>query len=342
MVRNPNSHEARAGSNQLLTNLGQTEYTLPNLKMRRIIPFATVGQMGGLVPTFDSILKQRDIDDSRADGGSFAEIEDGYGSRPYKLKIAGTKYKLPMLRMGEAANVGIDWGRRATQVLMQAAQLKLEDEHCTVAGDPTNYESGHTTALDADTQFNSTSANKVDPAVTIAAANSPVRDATGGDCNVIVMGADVFDALKNSSFVRERLNPTVPNAVTEQMLANLYDVPLVMKIDLANTAMAGKVLLARVHESVLQVALQGDGTQDFRGGYRIPFRASGAINRLMPSYGFTYVYDGQPRISNRMFNDENEYYYYKLSFNRSTEIVGVNEDNQKCIYGHLLTNVLGA
>lgn len=339
MVVNPNPRQARAGADKILTNLGQTEYLLPDLVGRLIFPMAAVGQLGGLVPTFESVLENEDVDDDRADGGNYNEIKDGYGTRPYQLEIKGLKYPIPYYKMNEAASIGINWGQRGTQRLSETAQLKLEKQQMGTAGDTSLYESGHTTALDSDSQFGSETANKVAPGVTFRAANAIVRRTIGRDCNVLVIDADAFDKLQEDSTVIDRIKHTGRDSVTEAMIANLYDFDVVVKVTLPNTGMANKALLAYVHPAVVQQWLSGGSQNNLNGGYRVPFRTTGAINRLMPSYGYTYCYEGQPTISPQLWNEENEEYYYKLNFTRSVEHTGVNESNQKITFGHLLTNV---
>lgn len=339
MVVNPNPRQARAGADKILTNLGQTEYLLPDLVGRLIFPMAVVGQLGGLVPTFESILENEDVDDDRADGGNYNNINDGYGTRPYNLNIKGLKYSIPYYKMNEASSIGINWGQRGTQRLSETAQLKLEREQMLIAGSAALYETGHSTALDADTQFGSDTAGKVAPGVTFRAANAVVRRTIGRDCNVLVIDADAFDKLQEDSTVIDRTKHTGRDSVTEAMIASLFDFDVVVKVKLPGTAMANKALLAYVHPAVVQQWLSSGNTGGLTGGYRVPFRTTGAINRLMPSYGFTYVYDGQPTISPQLWNEQNEEYYYKLNFSRSVEHTGVNEGNQKITFGHLLTNV---
>lgn len=330
-----NAYEARAGSNRLLTNLAQTQFMMPELVMRILFPLAEVGQMGGLVPTFDSIWDGSEEDDDRAPGGNFNEVEDGYGSRPYKLSTKGLKYKIPEEKLSEADTVGIDWGRRATQVLMEKTAIRLERQQAAIAGAASNYASGHTAALDADHKFNSATSGKVNPGIVFREGNAVVRQKIGRDPNVLVLGDDSFDALAENEFVLDRIKHTGRDSITLDMLANLYNYDLAVKVSLPST-FRGLALSAYVDPRVIQAWRSAGANDQLMGGFKMPYQVSGAINRFMSNFGFTYTYQGQPRMSNRYWDEDTDSYAYKLKFNRSVEPTGVDGAG-KLIFGYLHT-----
>ena len=335
----PNAYEARAGSNRLLTNLAQTSFMMPELVLRILFPMAEVGQMGGLVPVFDDVWDGTEEDDDRAPGGEYNVIEDGYGSRPYKLSGKGLKYVINEEQLNDANSVGINWGNRATQILMEKTSIKLERQQAAVAGNASNYAPGFTAALGADEKFNSASANPVNPGEILRAGNAVVRQRIGRDPNVLVLGDDSFDALAENPTVIDRIKHTGRDSVTLDMIANLYNYQLAVKVNLPRT-FRGNALSAYVDPRIISAWRSSGRNDNLMGGYRVPYRVIGGINRFMSNFGFTYCYQGQPRMSNRYWDEDSDSYCYKLKFNRSIEQTGVAKEGAadgKIIFGYLHT-----
>lgn len=340
-----NLYEARAGANKLLTNLAQTEFMRPNLVMRILFPMAFVGQMGGLVPTFKSAYEAQDSpDDRRADGGGFNEIRDEWGSRAYKLTTHGLLYPISSEKMAEAESEGINVASRATDLLMDETAIALEVEQATVAGTAANYASGHTAALGANEKFDATGESAINPGTTLRAGNAVVRSRIGREPNVLVLDDAVFDALAENQFVTDRIKHTGRDSVTLDMIAALYNYQVAVKVDLPD-AFTGCALSAYVDQRVIS-AWRGTGrNDDLMGGFRVPYRVTGGIDRYMPNFGFTYTYNGgttepaHPYMTNRNWDENNHRYDWKLKFNRSVEATGV-DDSGKIIFGYLHTACL--
>ena len=68
---------------------------------------------------------------------------------------------------------------------------------------------------------------------------------------------------------------------------------------------------------------------------RLPYRPTGSINIMQPSYGYTYVYRNNPLMYDPARNDEKGYTYYKLDFDREVVNTGV-DDSGKIISGYLV------
>lgn len=330
-----NAYEARAGANRLLTNLAQTEFMMPELVLRILFPLAEVGQMGGLVPTFDSVWDGTEEDDARAPGGNYNVVDDDWGSRPYKLDGRGLKYQIPEEKQLDADSEGINVGERSVQVLMEKTAIKLEREQAAIAGTAANYATGHSAALGVDEKFNSASATPVNPGDTLRAGNAVVRGKIGRDPNVLVLGDDSFDALAENPFVVDRIKHTGRDSITLDTLAKLYNYRLAVKVMLPNT-FKGLALSAYVDPRIIEAWQPTTQGADLAAGFRVPYQINRRINRFMASFGFTYTYQGQPRMSNRYWDEDTDSWCYKLKFNRSAEATGVDDGN-KLIFGYLHT-----
>ena len=342
-----NVYEANAGASKLLTNIVQTDYMSPGFVLRLLFPIVGVGDMTGLVPTFQSTWSEKEEpDDGRAPGGGFNRIEDSYGSRPFNLDSRGFKYAKNSAEYSIGMNSGVNWGVRATNVLMDNAAQRLERQQAALAGNANNYNTNHTASLGADAKFNSTTARKIPPGVTFRAGNRVVRNRIGRDPNVLVLGGDAFDALAEDATIVDRIKHTSRDSVTLQMIARLYNYQIAVKVDIPQV-FDGNALTAYVDPRVIQAWLNGSTNDDLMGGFRIPYRINGNIDQFTPNFGYTFAFNGagqqpaHPYITARHWSEDNHEYDWKLLFNRQVQLTGV-DDEDKVIFGYLHTDTVTA
>lgn len=321
-------YESRLGINMPLTQLAQG-YIQPEYVMKLLYPLAEVNDFGGQIVSFDDSAYE-EIDDNRADGTDYPEIEDTFTGKPFQLKTKGIKYKLPDKKRAQMENLRINWGDMAAQAVMNRAGLMHEIQSSVVATTVANYATTNRITLSSGSQLNEAA---VDPDPIIRTAKSAVSSQIGVDPNVMILGQDPFDALATKyarNFTSTAPNGLIPQ-MTEDTLANIFGFARVRvckalrKVAGVRTRVFGKdIVMAYVNPA----ALNSD---------RLPYRPTGAINIMQPSFGYTYVYRNNPLMYDPGRNEEKGYTFYKLDFDREVVNTGV-DDAGKIISGYLIKN----
>lgn len=323
-------YESRLGINMPLTNLAQG-YVQADYVMKLLYPLAEVNDFGGQIVSFDDSAYE-EIDDDRADGTDYPEIEDSFSGKPFQLKTKGIKYKLPDKKRAQMENLRINWGEMASQAVMGRAGLMHEIQSATVATTVANYAATNRITLSSGSQLNEAS---VDPDPVIRTAKSAVSGQIGVDPNVAIFGQDAFDAFA-TKYARNFTN-TAPEGLrqqlTEDILASIFGLRRV-RICKAIRKVAGVRTRIMAKDIILgytnPAALEAD---------RLPYRPTGQINIMQPSYGYTYVYRNNPLMYDPGRNEEKGYTFYKLDFDREVVNTGVDESG-KIISGYLIKNAV--
>lgn len=325
----PNSiREAGLNINVALTNIAQG-VVQPQFVMRDLFPFVEVGIDSGQIIRFDDSVYE-DVDDNRGDDTFYPEVQDGYRGRAFELDIKGFSYRVGQKKARRQENLGIDWGRRAQLRMMDKAGLKHEIESALVATNPASYAASNRVTLAVGNQFNEPTVN---PGSVIRAGKSAVSGQIGMDPNVWIMGQEVFDGLSENETIKDRLKYTSKDSLTTDILAAMFEFQSV------------KVCKAIVKRNGVKSRVFG---KHMVFGYtnpaglnqsRIPYRVDGRIDNETPSLGYTYVYTNNPLAYSPYFDDDRGATVYKLDFDRSVEIVGV-DDADKITHGYLIQNAV--
>lgn len=318
---------SRLNINMPLTQLAQG-FVQPDYVMKLLFPLAEVSDYGGQIVSFDDSAYD-EIDDNRADGTDYPEIEDTFNGKPFTLKTKGIKYKLPDKKREQMANLRINWGDMAAKAVMNRAGLMHEIQCAIQATTVGNYATTNRVTLTAGSQFNEAN---VDPDPVIRAAKTAVSSQVGVDPNVMILGRDVFDALA-TKYARNFTDASpsgLRQQLTEDILANIFGMRRVRvcnairKVNGGRTRiMAKDMVLAYTNPD----ALEAD---------RLPYRPTGAINIMQPSYGYTYVYRNNPLMYDPGRNEEKGYTFYKLDFDREVVNTGVDDGSGLIISGYLI------
>lgn len=329
-----NITEARLGINMPLTNLAQG-YKQQNYVMKLLYPMAEVSMYGGQVVSFDD-SDYEDVSDDRADGTPYPEIQDGYEGKPFKLNYKGLSYKVPDKKRNEMSAMRINWGALATGKLMNKAGLRHEIESATVATNLNNYQSSNRLILAPGSQFNESG---VDPDPVIRRAKTTVGDQIGVDPNVMILGQSPFDAMASkyaNNFTSTGTTPGLRQQLTEDTLAAIFGFARVRickairKVGNTRQRIFGKnIIMAYTNPA----ALDAD---------KMPYRPTGPIdiNMLEPSFGYTYVYQGNPLMYDPGRNEEAGYTFYKMDFDRKVVNTGVNEATNLIQSGFIIANAV--
>lgn len=180
---------------------------------------------------------------------------------------------IPDSHRGNADPV-INLDRDATRFLAQQAMLNMEIEWAADFFASGKWASSVTPA----TKWNETGG---DPIGTIDTAKDTVKQATGFEPNIVVLGREAFNAAKNNDDVLDRIKYTQRGVVTTEMLAGLFGVD--------------KVLVAN---AVKTTSAEGAATDtfDFIAGKQsaLVVYANPTPSILMPSGGYIFTWTGRP------------------------------------------------
>lgn len=323
-----NRAEVRAGYNMVLSKYA-TGYSNAEFKGYYLSPFAKVPARSGIVIAFDDSAFEV-VEDDRADGGPFNEIQDGYEGRPFSLKNKGFAYKVPVEFEQEAQRANIDLGQRATNSLMNRSALNVEIEQATMARNPANY-NGMVTALSGSSQFNDPSSR---PDQIIETAKLAIASKIGRKPNVMLGGEQVTSALRTHPLIRANFQYTSSAAITEEMLSVYFNVQryvsgeAVWKNPATGTTQFiwGKdLILAYVNPK----AFNGNGKDG-----QITYSPDNNIDRMAePSKFYTYVLEDVPKVTNPFWWEMNDSWYYKIRYERGHYVTGIDS-------GYLVQNAV--
>lgn len=322
--------QTRLGINLVLTNLAQG-FMMPDAVMRLIYPIAEVADYGGQTLEFDDSIYEVVVDD-RDDDTPYPQIQDSYFGRPFTLKTKGLSYRVPDKKAKQMESLGINWGQRASTSLMTRAAFQHEVEAAVAATTLASYATSNRVSLADGSRFD----DNVDPGPVIRAGKAAVASQIGVDPNVMILGRTVFDAMAENPYIKERIKYTSSDSVTEDLIAALYGFRRV-----------------RVCNGVRKVA---DGSKSYIFGNnvvmaytnpealdsdRLPYRPNGRIDIETPSYGYTYVYAGNPLMYNPYRDEDRGATVYKLDFDRRVVQTGTNRTSGLITHGYLIATAVG-
>jgi hypothetical protein len=312
--------------NPVLSNISQG-VRQPEFVMRLLFPIAwTADYQGQIIQFGDQVYEE--VDDDRADDTPYAEVLDGYTGRPFSLNTKGFSYRLGDKKKKRMENLKINWGARAQNRMMKTAGLKHEIECARIATDPVAYGTNNRIALSPGSQFNT-----IDPGPFLRAGKSQVSSQCGEDPNVMVLGRDVFDALCENPFIRDKMKYTGRDSVTTDILASMYgfDRVAVCNAIVKNSAnqrvrVFGKhVVMGRTNPAALDQKI-------------LPYRPNQMVDSEEPSYGYTYALQNNPVAYDPYYDPERAATVYKLDFDRAVVSTGLDEATSKITYGYLISN----
>ena len=305
----------------------------PEFVMKILYPLAEVPTYGGTTIQFDDTVYEA-ANDQRADGAAYNEVQSGYTGGTFKLGMGGLRYVVTHKRRKEMENLNINWGAMAASTLANKAGLAHEME-CAIASTTFgNYASTHRIALSAGSRFGDAS---VDPDPIIRAGKTAIANRIGLEPNVGVMGRAVFDALctkyaKNFTTSMATTGPGLRQQLSLPDLAVIFGLQKMVICD-ANVKVAGgamskvfgnHLVLARVHPQ----ALTGDA---------LPYKPTGQINIVEPSFGYTYVMQGHPSMYAPWEDKHTKSMIYDLDFDRQVRNIGADAAGA-LTYGYLIQN----
>jgi hypothetical protein len=320
--------ESRLGVNKVLTNLAQGTVQ-PEFVMRNLFPLVDVSEYGGQLIEFDS-SGYEEVDDDRADDSEYNEVESGYFGRPFTLQTKGLRYRVGDKKAKQMTANQINWGQVASTELMTRAMLKHEIEASVLATDPTRYSLANRQILTPGSQIGDTG---VDSDLIIRAGMAAVSGQIGLDPNVIAFGRDVWDVMCNrysQNFTSVATAPGMRLQLTPERFGEIYGFSKIVvcnairKVGGVPRRVFGKhIVMARVHTEALN-------------SERTAWKTTGQINVFQPSFGYTYVYQGNPLLFDPYRDEDRGATVYKMDFDRRVVNTGVDKASGLITHGYLL------
>lgn len=240
----------------------------------------------------------------RTPGGATKRIQFGYLGKPFALLQDSGEVPVPREWMRDAAAVpGIDLGSRAISLGMKVITKSLELDQAALATAPANYDANHTVVLAGGTKWSAATGT---PSVDIDNAREAIRASAGVYPNVVLLSAKAFAAARNNPNVTARFQYTTADSITEKMLANLWNVDLVV---------VGKSL-----------TMTDAGVASDVWGNNVVLASTnlGSINAEEPSYGYTYTMDGNPVVEPAYWDPATKSWIYPVNYERAPVLSGIS------------------
>lgn len=248
----------------------------------------------------------------RAPGAATKQIDFGYVGKPFSLVQDSLESKVPREFAREAATVpGIDLGIRASNTVMNALTLTLEQDQAQIATDPTNFDVNHKVALSGTSLWTDPASN---PIPVIEDARQAIRSSCGLYPNTMVLGPTVYAALKNNAAVVARFRNT--DVITAQMLAALFELESVVE---------GKAVVAD-DSGAFRDVWGNDAVLSYA-----PKTSSGFEE---PSFGYTYTMAGNPYVEVPYWDGNKKSWIYGVTYERAPVLTGMSA-------GFLIQNAAG-
>ncbi len=239
----------------------------------------------------------------RTPGGATKRIQFGYLGKPFALVQDSFEAQVPREWLRDAAAVpGIDLGTRAIGLGMKVATKSLEIDQAGIATNAANFDANHKLALAGATKW---SVDTGTPSNDIDTAREAVRSSVGVYPNVVLMSAVAFNAARNNANVKSRFQYTTHDAITEDMLANLWNVE--------------KVIVGKG----ITMTDQGVSSDIWGNNVVLAYTNLGSTNAEEPSFGYTYTMEGNPLVEPTYWDPATKSWVYPVNYERLPVLSGI-------------------
>ena len=235
-------------------------------------------------------------DTERAPGGAVKRLSIGYQGQAFSLTDHALAAVVPVEVQEEAEAVpGIDMASASVSTVQDAMHLRLEIEQAALATAPANYEATNKVTLSGTGQLDH-AATVSDPMVLIATGKQAVRSQIGKRPNLIIIGAAVFEVLKNHPKIIDRMKYTGRDIATPEFLASLFDVDTVAIGDAVQSDDAGAFSDVWGKNIVIAYVEVGQKTDKGR-----------------PTFGYSYQLKGYPVVEAPRYDGDTRSWLYDVA-----------------------------
>lgn len=218
----PNNLRQHRVVDPVLTTVVQG-YTLAELIGMQVFPVVTVTKEGGKIQLFGKEAFQ-DYDTARAPRARVQRADFETGSTSYLLEEHSIEVATDKREGEETADL-IRADMTAAKMAQRIILLKHERLAAALATNTASYEGGNSTTPGAAAKW---SADTSTPIADIEAAKETVRSKIGIYPNTLVIGPQVYKALKIHASVLERIKYSERGVVTADIIAQIVDVDRVI------------------------------------------------------------------------------------------------------------------
>lgn len=268
-----------------------------------LFPRVPVSARGGQVLTFGKESFQA-YNLRRAPGGTIKRVERGFAGSPFSLFEDSVEMPIPVQHSEDAQRVlGINLQGQTVNAAMDILLLSLEREQAALATTAANYGSDYKITLAGTSKWSHADAK---PGQQVRGGREAVRAATGADPNVLVVGAVAWNALIENPSVIERFKYVSKDSITPDMIANLLELDKVV---------VGKAVKAN----------DAGTMSDVWGNFGVLAYVPPVESQSMaePSYGYTYVLAGNPRVEQIYYEKSTTSNIVPAFFERQPVLTGI-------------------
>lgn len=263
-----------------------------------LFPKVPVSQRGGNVIEFGKEAFKK-YNAKRTPGSNTKRISFGYVGKPFALVQESLEGTVPFENLEDANRVpGIDLGKRSINLTMDVLENQLEIEQAELATSAANYDTGSKKVLSGTSLWTDTDNSK--PITDIENAKEAVRGKVGVRPNTIIFSAKKWREFRNHPSVIARFSnkSNAQVTVSKEMAADLLEV---------KTVAVGDAVYADTN---------GDFVDVWGDGVVVAYVAESSIGAEQPSYGYTYVLDGNPAAESPYSDRNMKSWIYPVNYER--------------------------
>lgn len=241
----------------------------------------------------------------RAPGARIAQLEFGYEGKAVNLHQEALRAVVPIEHQEEANAVpGIDLMQTAVDVVLAVIAMEKEIQQAEVARNAALYAAANKVTLAGGDKWTDAAS---DPQEVINDGVEVIRARTGKRPTTLILGAKVRGALKVHPKVRDHFKYTQSAAISNAMLAEYLDIPIVASGDaIYDTSDAATVDIWGNDAILAYVAPEGQRAMP------------------LPSYGYTYQLGGHPLVEAAAWDKDTRSWGNDVIDEFSAEMVGAD------------------
>lgn len=230
----------------------------------------------------------------RAPGAKTGDVQFGYSSDPVALVQDSLNGKVPREWLRDSQAIpNVDHGSRAVRSVMRVMHRQLEIDQAELAQDAAQYDASHKITL-AKAWTDPTADLRAD----VNAGKAAVRASIGAEPNVLEIPYAAFQGAAENTLVKEQFKYTSSESLTEAMLAKFLGLDKVV---------VGKGTYAESEDS--------DFTDIWSKGV-LAYVPPNAESIEEPSFGYTYVGEGQPLVEESWYDKDTKSFKYPVEYER--------------------------
>ncbi|SHH39900.1 hypothetical protein SAMN05216361_0039 [Marisediminitalea aggregata] len=279
-------------------------FMAPGLIGFELFPRVSVDEASGKIIQFDKSAFQL-INTRRAPGENTKRIKVGFDKGNYSLTNNALDAQIPREWLRDQASTpGIDFKRQSVETVMQVEQNNLEFEQANLARDANNYGTNNKVTLSGTSQWSNY--DNSDPLKDVSDYKEAVRAQIGSYPNKMVIPAKVHETLKHHPKLLARMSNNDLKMLTLEHYRQLFEIEKIV-----------------IGQSMVVDA--DDAFEDLWGlDVILAYVPTVITSRAMPSYGYTYVLNGQPLVEPMWYDKATKSWIAGVEYERQPLLTGIS------------------